>query len=544
MCGAARSSPEQRVAERYAAAWAGGDLGAMYRELSPEVRARVPAARFAEVHASAMATATATRALVAEPRRDGDAYRLAVRVPTRVFGTVSGTVLLPVGEAGVAWSEHLAFPGLRGGERLTRTTTLAPRATLLARDRTPLAQGPDRTSPLGALADSVVGELGSAPPERQARLTELGVPDDAAVGVSGLERIFDERLLGTPGGELRAGTRIVAARAPRRGSPVRTTVSLRVQEAAVAALAGRLGGVVALDPRDGAILGFAGIAFSGLQPPGSTFKIITLAGALEAGLTRPSRTYPVQTETVLEGVKLANANGESCGGTLVTAFALSCNSVFAPLGAQLGADRLVAVAERFGFNRPPGIPGAATSTIPPAAEIGDPLALGASAIGQGRVQATALQMALVAAAIARDGRRLAPTLDLGTRDDGDPSPPTRATAARTARTVARLMRAVVSDGTGRAAAIPGVAVAGKTGTAELRTTVPCEPDPENPESCPESPKNDPTDTDAWFAAYAPAGDRRPRVAVAVLLVASGAGGDTAAPAARDLLIAGLRATAG
>ena len=85
------------------------------------------------------------------------------------------------------------------------------------------------------------------------------------------------------------------------------------------------------------------------------------------------------------------------------------------------------------------------------------------------------------------------------------------------------------------AAIPGVHVAGKTGTAELRTTKKCEPDPENPESCPpEDQANDPTDTDAWFAAYAPAGKGRPTSRSACCWSASGAGGDTAAPAARDV----------
>ena len=114
--------------------------------------------------------------------------------------------------------------------------------------------------------------------------------------------------------------------------------------------------------------------------------------------------------------------------------------------------------------------------------------------------------------------------------------------ARATRTMERLMLAVVRGGTGTRAAIPGVLVAGKTGTAELRTTKRCQPDPENPESCPpDEQANDPTDTDAWFSAYAPAGRGAPRVAVGVLLVASGAGGTTAAPAARDVLSAGLKA---
>jgi cell division protein FtsI/penicillin-binding protein 2 len=540
--GARHMSPGQRHVERFAAAWQHGNYAAMYAELTDADRAKLSRVRFARAYEDAMDTATAQRVRADRPRRDGDVYRVPMRIATRIFGTVDGEVVLPASDAGVQWSPELVFPGLAQGERLTRVTRMPPRATLLARDRTVLAQGDDRGSP-SPVAGQVVGQLGPIPPERRDELARMGVPSDALVGVTGLERIFDTRLVGDPGGELLAGGRVIGRSAPRQAPAVRTTISLPVEEAAATALTGRLGGVVVLQPRTGEVLAFAGIAFSGLQPPGSTFKIVTATAALAAGITSPSKAYPVQTKTTIEGVDLENANGESCGGTLTMSFARSCNSVFAPLGAQIGAKRLVRTAEAFGFNHPPDIVGAAQSTIPPADEIGDALAVGSSAIGQGRVQATALQMATVAATIGRGGRRPRFTLDYATAH-GRPLRTTRATSPRVARTVERLMLAVVQVGTGVSAAIAGVPVAGKTGTAELRTTTRCQPDPQDPSACPpEQQHNDPTDTDAWFAAYAPAGRGTPRVAVGVLLVASGAGGDTAAPAARQVLVAALKATA-
>jgi penicillin-binding protein A len=539
--GARHTPAGEAHARRFAEAWARGDYAEMYGQLTPADRGRYSRLRFTGAYQDALRTATATRVVTGKPRKDGDAYRVPVQIPTRAFGTVDGEVTLPTTSDGIDWSRALVFPGLAAGEQLRRVTQMPPRAALLARDRTVLAKGDDRASS-ALVAPQVVGELGPIPPERRAELARLGVPSDAEVGVSGLERIFDQQLLGRPGGELLAGTRVLRRSRPQQAPAVRTTISPPVEQAAVTALGGRLGGVVALKPRTGEVLAFAGIAFSGLQPPGSTFKMITTTGALEAGITNPSKVYPVQTKAVLEGVDLENANGEYCGGTLIVSFAKSCNSVFAPLGAQLGAKRLVGVAERYGFNEAPDIAGAAESTIPQANEMGDDLAVGSSAIGQGRVQATALQMATVAAAIGLRGRRPHLTLDFEAAH-GRAAATERATSQRVARTMERLMLAVVRGGTGTRAAIPGVQVAGKTGTAELKTTKRCEPDPENPESCPaEQQTNDPKDTDAWFAAYAPAGKGRPHVAVGVLLVSQGAGGDTAAPVAREVLLAGLKAT--
>jgi cell division protein FtsI/penicillin-binding protein 2 len=248
-------------------------------------------------------------------------------------------------------------------------------------------------------------------------------------------------------------------------------------------------------------------------------------------VAKPGDQFPVQTSATLEGVEVQNANGEACGGSLRASFADSCNSVFAPLGAKLGAQRLVAAAERFGFNEQPPFKGAARSTIPAAGEVGDDLAVGSTAIGQGRVLATPLEMAEVAATIGEGGRRPRPTLLKGAGGTGG-----RATSPATARYIARAMRSVVTGGTGVDAAIPGVSVAGKTGTAELRSTVSQDPSPDaSPTPQPEP--DDTTDTDAWFTAFAPV--RHPQVAVCVLLVGQGAGGATAAPAAKVVLQAAL-----
>jgi penicillin-binding protein A len=536
VAGGSHEPSERRLAARFVAAWEREDYAAMHAMLSPQSRAETSLRRFARTYRRARVTATLTHLRAGRPRdvRD-DTVTVPFEVRTRIFGDLEQAITLPVaegedGEPAVAWDAHLVFPGLRPGERLTRNTRLPEREAIQARDGTPIAEGESRLSDLDPLASEIAGRVGPAPPERADELAARGVPEGAPVGLTGLEREFDARLAGSPGGELLAGTRVLASVAPRPGSSVRTTIDPDVQRAAVQALAGRYGGIAAVRPRTGEVLALAGVAFSAPQPPGSVFKIITLAGALEARTVRRNERFPVQTAATLEGVELKNANGESCGGTLIASFAHSCNSVFAPMGAELGAEKLVAAAERFGFNEDPVLQGVARSTIPAAAEIGDDLAVGSTAIGQGKVLTTPLQMALVAAAIGEEGRRMRPTLL-----KGEQTASTQATPAAVARYVGRGMRAVVTDGTGVGAALKGVRVAGKTGTAELRSTVSEDPVPVEPGEPP--PEEDLTDTDAWFTAYAPL--RNPRIAVCVLLIAQGAGGEVAAPAAAQVIDAAV-----
>ncbi|MGA2321477.1 MAG: penicillin-binding transpeptidase domain-containing protein [Solirubrobacteraceae bacterium] len=555
-------SPAYGLASGFVAAWAKGDYAKMYSDISASSRRSVSASEFAETYQNALTTATATSLQVAgKPRTAGDSLlAVPVRVNTSLFGALALSFRLRITEAGgesaaIAWSRSLSFPGMYPGELLSRNLTLPRRATLLARDRTVLAEsapgaseatlsGPvTRSSPLGEVASAVLGSVGPVPPERRPALEAQGVPAGATVGLSGVELALDDSLRGRPGGELLAGRRILASVSARPAPAVLSTVSPTLQRAAVTALGGQLGGIVAMEPATGQILAVAGIGLDGLQPPGSTFKIVTLTGVLAAAVANPHSVFPYATYARLDGVKLNNANGEECGGTLELAFAVSCNSVFAPLGVKLGSARLVATAERFGFNHDPGITGAAQSTLPAAGQIQGELDLGSTAIGQGQVLASPLEMAIVAATVADGGRRPSPTFELGApRAAGVP-----VMSASVARTVRDLMIAVVRDGTGTSAAIPGVIVAGKTGTAELNTACSTSSEPSAAETAPKesgSPGcqgtgSEASNTDAWFAAFAPA--LHPRIVVAVLLVKDGAGGATAAPVARQVLEAELTA---
>ena len=545
----------EALALALARSWARGDYASIYDSL--ERAGAPPESEFLAQEAADARTATFQSARVSgrATRTPSGEYEVPLRIRTRLFGELALSYRIGVREGSghpsrVPYGSTLAFPGLRPGETLTRQSYLPRRATLLARDGSVLAETPPgegggpgaqaqtRVSPLGNLATAVLGSVGQPPASELARLEAEGVPAQATVGTSGLELALDARLRGTPGGELLEGSRVVARVAARAAPELRTTVSPAVQQAAVEALGGQYGGVVAMIPASGEILAVAGIGLEGLQPPGSTFKMVTVSGVLSAGLATPATVFPYATYATLDGVRLNNANGEDCGGSLELAFAVSCNSVFSPLGVRLGAQRLVATAERFGFNHPPGIADAAESTLPHASSISGELDLGSTAIGQGQVLATPLEMATIAATIADHGHRPTPRL---VPEREVPAGPEAVTAG-VARTVRRLMEAVVREGTGTAAAIPGVTVAGKTGTAELKTCSHPEAgsEPAGHEaagSC--GGEQEAQNTDAWFAAFAPA--PRPQVVVCVMLVKDGAGGSTAAPVARQVLEAALAA---
>ena len=470
----------REAAQRFAAAWQRGDEAAMWRELTPGARRATPERRFAAAYRNANRAAGVESVAVGRigEERD-DRVAVPVAVKTDIFGTLRGTVALPVSgtgdEAGVDWSFALRLPGLRDDEAVVRRAGRPPRS--------------------GSVLDA------------------RGRPLDIETLRQGLERTYDDRLNGHPSARLLFGERVVARTRAVRGRDVRTTIDPGLTQAATAALGDRVGGVAVIRPRDGSVLALAGLAVSAPQPPGSVFKIITAAAALDKRIARPSTTFPVRTAATLEGVTLRNAGGESCGGTLQNSFAHSCNSVFAPLGAELGARRLVAAARAFGFGEKLPIPDAEPSTI--SSELKDDLAVGAAAIGQDRDLATPLTMASAGATIALGGRRARPRI---TRLEKVVR--RRAVSSRAAHQVRSMMIDVVRYGTGTAAALPGVTVAGKTGTAELRPN-----------------SSDPRDANAWFVAFAPA--ESPKVAVAVMLVGAGFGGTAAAPVAREVLSAAL-----
>ena len=359
----------------------------------------------------------------------------------------------------------------------------------------------------------------------------------------------------------------ITGREPQGGSVV-LTLQQAAQQAAYEGLRGKRGAAVALDPKTGAVLAMASTpsydpsklsshdpaairkyyasltsdpgqpllnrAISQTYPPGSTFKVITSAAALGQGLT-PETRIPSPTNYTLPQTSrpLRNFGGETCGdgrtSTLTDALRISCNTAFAALGLKVGQDALRSQAEAFGI----GDAGLSVPTTVARSVFPDdlnPPGLGQSAIGQFDVRVTPLQMALVAAGVANDGQVMRPYLvqemqapDLSTLEQARPEVYRTAVSRDVADQLTTMMRAVVDDGTGSSAQIPGVQVAGKTGTAQ--------------HAAGEAPH-------AWFIGFAPADD--PQVAVAVVVEDGGSagseatGGRVAAPIARSVMEAVLR----
>jgi peptidoglycan glycosyltransferase len=359
----------------------------------------------------------------------------------------------------------------------------------------------------------------------------------------------------------------ITGRKPEGGRVV-LTLQQAAQRAAFEGLQGKRGAVVALDPRTGAILAMASTpsydparlsshsqksikaywdqlqadpgdpllnrALSQTYPPGSTFKIITSAAALSSGKYTPDSQIPSPTVLDLPQTTstLKNFGGETCGDgkttTLAEALRISCNTAFGGLGLALGGNALRSQAEKFGLNDGGvRVPMRAAKSVFPD-QLSKPQEA-QSAIGQYDVRVTPLQMAMVAAGVANGGEIMTPYLvrevqapDLSQLSQTQPQPYKRAVSADVAKQLTAMMELVVSSGTGTAAQIPGVTVAGKTGTAQHATGA--------------APH-------AWFISFAPAQD--PQVAIAVLVEDGGSagseatGGRVAAPIARAVMRAVL-----
>lgn len=297
-----------------------------------------------------------------------------------------------------------------------------------------------------------------------------------------------------------------------RAENITLTLSAKLQAVAAKALGNRIGAVVALNPQTGAILAMysnptfdpnllsisnqvevqrnyqallkapgnplsAG-AYRNRFPPGSTFKIITAAAVYDHNPALATKSYPVSSGLVLpdtNGQRLGNFGGESCGGTLLEDFTVSCNSAFGAIGLDLGGSALAAEAQSFGFDQTPplDLPAVAQSYFPPASSFAQDLpGLAKSAIGQENVAATPLEMAMVAGGLAHGGTIMVPHI-LGNVTNQQnqvvstyqPKPWVNATSAQTASEMSTLMQSVVysSNGTGGAAQIPGVRARGQDG---------------------------------------------------------------------------------
>jgi peptidoglycan glycosyltransferase len=376
------------------------------------------------------------------------------------------------------------------------------------------------------------------------------------------DRLFVQRL-----------TNLLTGRDPRGGN-VLLTINKQAQAAAYQAMGNRRGAVVALDPSTGAILAavstpsydpnklsshsaddikkswssylndpaspLSNRAFTETYPPGSVFKVVIAAAALKNGRT-PTSKIPAVNALTLPGTttQLKNFAGEQCSNgktdTLQHALEISCNTAFAQLGMDLGVDAVRQQAALFGIDGndttvPVPVSG---STIGP---VIDQASLAQSSIGQRDVRITPLQAAMISAAVANKGVLEKPYLvaeeqapNLATLNRTEPTVQAQVMNSTEAESLNQMMQLVVSNGTGTAAQIPGVKVAGKTGTAD-----------NGPQRADGSYINPP---DAWFSGFAPADN--PKIAVAVIIENGGVdgnettGGLAAAPVAKQVIQAYL-----
>jgi peptidoglycan glycosyltransferase len=345
----------------------------------------------------------------------------------------------------------------------------------------------------------------------------------------------------------------------QEGDDVVSTLIPDAQRTAFEALGGQPGVVVAIEPQTGKVRALASVPpydprdipdrFAPLNrdtgaplldratqsgyPPGSTFKVVTATAALDTGEFTPQSVVNGDTGIPIDGVPLSNAGGASFGPVdLTTALTNSVNTVWAQVGEAVGEEAMYEYLGRFGFNRDPEIDLPDDELAPSGVyeggsllSPGEPVDIGRVAIGQERLFVTPLQMAEVVAAVANGGELMRPALwDRVVDPDGrvvermDPKVQSEVMSAETAATLNEMMQNVVAEGTGTAAALSGISVAGKTGTAEVPGR----------EACAGLPNQ------AWFIGFAPAED--PQVAVAATVeCTSGQGGTVAAPIAKAVM---------
>jgi peptidoglycan glycosyltransferase len=379
-----------------------------------------------------------------------------------------------------------------------------------------------------------------------------------ALGRAGVEKSRNAQLTGDQG---QFGSLLQQVTGTERaGDDVLTTLNPAAQRVALQQLNGRKGSVVALDPRTGAIKVMASEpgydpnslpdarAYNRLTgktnqdapllnratqsgyPPGSTFKVVTAIAAIDSGRYTPDSVLNGKSPHVISGAPLSNFNNEQFGDiTLTTALTQSVNTVWAQVGEKLGKETMKTYMDRLGFGAQPPVdlPSGELrasgefrngALLPPISRFVD---VGRMAIGQDKLNVTPLQMAMVASAVANGGRLMKPHIvdrvvdrDGRTVDRVRPQQQSRVMSASSAQKVNAMMQNVVREGSGTAAALQGIDVAGKTGTAEVDR--PCGPN------------------QLWFIAFAPAKD--PKVAVAATVeCGQGTGGTVAAPIAKAVM---------